>query len=459
VDPVILIVPAVMTSLGAPAIVLGLRGRRIDDHPICRGCGFDLVGVWPGGKNCPECGAGIADARARRVGNRRRSRRMVVGGAVLLIASAGWLSITGGLFLAGPKANPYKPVWLLSYEARHARYDRASPALVELLRRIDKGLITIPASIDALVEAGLTVQGDQSRLWLSTWGDLILSARAAGRVSDAQLTRFYRQAISAEVRMHDRARVNKPAEVAIWFRYDRFCTGRAVGTVRIAPRRVTFGDVSEDLELWSGVPLESITQRVPVSSIVGATTREGPINWRFGWAVSVDSGPGLAPGEVLDWEDERSGTLIMVGPDDPLVEVLRDDALTDRIRAAIKPDVRMREGPRGTAVWVSLPRNELPVPVACEILLQWADAVGQPKELSLRPRTLAAGTDSDSAGAVLGELISESPPREGVRLILRPSLEVAERDTDVQRTWLGPDLVFPVKIERPAEPPIPGGAK
>ncbi len=32
---------------GVVALVLGLRGRRIDDHPICRKCGFDLVGSLP----------------------------------------------------------------------------------------------------------------------------------------------------------------------------------------------------------------------------------------------------------------------------------------------------------------------------------------------------------------------------------------------------------------------------
>src|SRR5690606_32468555 len=32
---------------GATALLLGLRGRRIDTHPICRRCGFDLIGQAP----------------------------------------------------------------------------------------------------------------------------------------------------------------------------------------------------------------------------------------------------------------------------------------------------------------------------------------------------------------------------------------------------------------------------
>lgn len=42
------------------AVVLlrrGLRGRAIDDHPVCRACGFDLFNLPSDRAACPECGS------------------------------------------------------------------------------------------------------------------------------------------------------------------------------------------------------------------------------------------------------------------------------------------------------------------------------------------------------------------------------------------------------------------
>ena len=43
--------------VGAILMILGVRGKRINDHPTCRDCRFDLSGVYPGVVTCPECGA------------------------------------------------------------------------------------------------------------------------------------------------------------------------------------------------------------------------------------------------------------------------------------------------------------------------------------------------------------------------------------------------------------------
>ncbi|HYO10382.1 MAG TPA: hypothetical protein VER17_15540 [Tepidisphaeraceae bacterium] len=52
-------------------LVLGMRGRRVDDHPVCRRCGFDLVGPPGGTATCSECGADLVD--------RRRAVRAIAG--------------------------------------------------------------------------------------------------------------------------------------------------------------------------------------------------------------------------------------------------------------------------------------------------------------------------------------------------------------------------------------------
>ena len=41
----VLILPALLLVAGIVLTVRGLRGRRVDDHPHCRKCGFDLIGL------------------------------------------------------------------------------------------------------------------------------------------------------------------------------------------------------------------------------------------------------------------------------------------------------------------------------------------------------------------------------------------------------------------------------
>lgn len=67
----------------AVMLVIALRGRRVDDHPLCARCRFDLIGV-PEPKVCSECGADLQAPRGRWVrrrplvyGNRRRRRHLL----------------------------------------------------------------------------------------------------------------------------------------------------------------------------------------------------------------------------------------------------------------------------------------------------------------------------------------------------------------------------------------------
>ena len=49
---------ALMGVVGTALLILGLRGRRLDGHPVCRKCRFDLVGT-PDVSVCPECGRDV----------------------------------------------------------------------------------------------------------------------------------------------------------------------------------------------------------------------------------------------------------------------------------------------------------------------------------------------------------------------------------------------------------------
>src|SRR4030095_1839286 len=105
------IIPAL---LGIALLWRGLRGRRIDDHPLCRRCGYDLFGtVEPA--NCPECGTKLESKRSVRLGHRkRRWVSLSLGLFVIALTTAGTI-----LFVRARAShfdfNPYKPLWVLRW--------------------------------------------------------------------------------------------------------------------------------------------------------------------------------------------------------------------------------------------------------------------------------------------------------------------------------------------------------
>jgi hypothetical protein len=106
-------------------LILGLRGRRIDDHPLCRRCGFDLVGLPRTSTVCSECGTDLSAKRAIRTGHRVRRGPMMAMSIALLIPSLLWIGIVGYAAAGGADWMSCKPVWLL---LRDAQSDNASMA-------------------------------------------------------------------------------------------------------------------------------------------------------------------------------------------------------------------------------------------------------------------------------------------------------------------------------------------
>ncbi len=78
--PSLFTLAAVGLIAGGALVAVGLRGRRVGDHPHCRRCGFDLHGLPVGFGRCPECGATVETAggligSATQIGRRERRRR------------------------------------------------------------------------------------------------------------------------------------------------------------------------------------------------------------------------------------------------------------------------------------------------------------------------------------------------------------------------------------------------
>ena len=103
----VLIVASVLVLVGLALIAMGVRGKRINDRPTCRGCGFDLSGLGDlkatlgadgsvSGTVCPECGSQVWKPGSVRLGQRSRARlwglastRGVIGVVLVVLGLAG----------------------------------------------------------------------------------------------------------------------------------------------------------------------------------------------------------------------------------------------------------------------------------------------------------------------------------------------------------------------------------
>jgi predicted amidophosphoribosyltransferase len=84
--------------IGLLLLRLGLAGRILDDHPICRQCGFDLTGKPKGSSRCAECGADLQNGHAVRIGHHQRRRGPFVMGLGMLALSMFSLALESKFF-------------------------------------------------------------------------------------------------------------------------------------------------------------------------------------------------------------------------------------------------------------------------------------------------------------------------------------------------------------------------
>ncbi|MCH8260500.1 MAG: hypothetical protein IIC46_09875, partial [Planctomycetes bacterium] len=198
-----------VSLFGLLLLVLGVRGKRIDDHPLCRKCKYDLVGTAQLPTKCPECGSELSKNRATRIGNRKHRHSMLVAGLIIFSSS-----LTTGGFLGWAQAKnfdwyPYKPLWVLSSEAELPMpVNQYSKAQWEIYNRLSDGKLS-NRQINNLVENALKLQADKSIKWNLCWGDILEEAWLKDKVSKDQLKRYVLAATSSSLKLFTRSRIRQ----------------------------------------------------------------------------------------------------------------------------------------------------------------------------------------------------------------------------------------------------------
>jgi ribosomal protein L40E len=206
------LVDAIMVVVGLALLLAGLRGRRTDDHPICRRCRFDLVGLPESAEVCPECGSSLDRPKAVRVGHRRKRRGLIALGVVATLSGATLFGLFSWQTLAGSPTQ--LPAWVLEAEARWAGGQTSLDAWDELALRVKAGTLGKSRSL-RMVDVALARQKPPALGWKRLHGDYIDAVNAAGLLDDMRLATYLRQGVTPTIRVRRVVRAGEPIPLGL----------------------------------------------------------------------------------------------------------------------------------------------------------------------------------------------------------------------------------------------------
>lgn len=450
IGPVLILIAHSIIA-GVVLFVLGFRGRRLNDHPVCRTCRFDLFGLPDDTAHCPECGRDITSPRARRMGVRKRRPVVLTLGVVLLVIGLG----LGGVFTWSRARNvdwnPYKPTWLLLWETGTSNAARLDSVINELHARWLRGELS-DAAVQTLIADGLARQGDSNATWPVQWSNLIEDAILQGKVSKEDAARYFQQAIQATIdwrqRIHsgtswpvrvsmseDRAGDGSSSQRQLWLRR-RIKTLR-VGDVDLAP--AMRGSISGGTFSRGGRSASSIA--MPLSLPDG--TYEVDARWTLSIVLrgnDLDAASALA-----EWEVRQTGLLEIVSPDVPLVVLSTNDRDREVVSSSIERiRLRLITSPDGRAeLFGTIEMGPSPVAIAADVIARIGD-----REWVIG-RIVHTGVTSQHFSLGQGNRLTDFPiDAMHATIILRPSVEAAMTDPVINTIWAEPIDVPVVEIER-----------
>jgi hypothetical protein len=442
----------VLLYIGGGLFLSGWVGRAIDNHPICRACGFDLVGRPAESMRCSECGADLAARRSMRIGHRRRRPLMLSIGVVLLLIDA--LVLIQIVASANHwDWNRYKPVWLLRSELKGSDPLSQSAALQELTRRVKAGELS-PAQAIAIADWSLAHLGQA--VWQPS-AEFIEAANATKLLDRSRWTAYGRQSISVSLQARPVVRQGDPIPISV----------NTMAPRLVAARFVALFDW-DDLRV-DGVP----AGKLPVRQWASYGTHDGkievgPNSWGSSYHPPQLDGKvsgGLAVGphtvsvkltlHVFDAADlPQSNQNLRLNPDEskelatidaPLSAQFQvcDDAnapvltvVDEQQRRAVEGAVKVtsvvahRDG-----ITVNGTVGPAPLRLDFQILVRSSNATG---EVKTRDSVSGGPNSSWSFGAAAAMHVAAG---ERVDVIFRPSLQAAREGVDMAKIW-GEEVVI-----------------
>jgi hypothetical protein len=420
----------------------------VDDHPICRRCGFDLFNRPQSSTKCAECGADLARPHAIRDGRRVRRGGMIFAGAAILAIV---FTVVGGAVWMSASTTDWRefaPVWYLRREALGVDPAARDAALAQLSKRVSAGKLSQP-QIDALADEALKLQADWSKPWGTAWGDWVENASGANKLSSERWKKYLEQAPSLQLEV--RPQVRRGDRLPYWI---RACNSRV-------------GSRSNFSANYKGLAWEIGPVRTDKESDIGGGTTLNP-NGGGGLGSSIDltkyldklgDGPQAVKVDLeikimRNWQGPALATRRMgldavfnLHPaDEPTVKVIHDPSLRAGVEAALSCN-QATYGPSWNAkhLGIQIDVGPLPVGVGYDVY-----ALIRGKEVKLGG--IACPKKPNTGGFGFGNEVNPPFDDPTVDLILKPSVDAAIGTTDTFEIWDGEVTIKNVKVTRPTPP-------
>jgi len=458
-SPQWLLIPPAALLLAALAIVFwARRGRRVDDHPLCRKCRFDLFGKPEDSTRCPECGRDVTHARAICIGNRQPRRRVLAAATPFIVLPCLWSGLLAYAAFSGLNWNRHKPVTWLIREAQGADVPVRDRAFAELLRRTEENLLSADQIVD-VSSAALAHQADVNQPWLVAWGNLVERLHQKGRLPADVWPSYARQALAASLKLWNRTYVRRGESMVVQIRHDPPRLSAASFWVSW-----TQGDRHPDE--YSGHPdgrndkhaadrLDGFhwpdPQRPVHSCGLFTPSEEVQAKLADGWqtvAVSLHvkmcdasaTGP-----QVLDEVLRVRGDWELRPKTDPPVRLVKDEKTRLAVLKSLSNvSVMARAWPKTEEITVRAAFGPRPVPLCMLPVLrsgnqEWS---GSPTQEKIRPLTADRGGVQELTIRIDGLLPDE------VDVVLRPLPDHAKNIWSLWEIW-GEEIVVPkIKVQR-----------
>lgn len=443
----ILVLSALVFGAGVVLVLTARRGRRLDDHPTCRRCRFDLIGLPEGSESCPECGAALDGPRAIRLGNRRMHRWRLATGLALLLLSLGVIGGTIAARVARYDIIRAMPAWVLLRQA-----PSTPDAVAELERRMGLGELSAP-NARAAVDLAMARQKSPTASWSPTWGDLLDHAWNQGVLTPEERAQSLLDGIAFSLNV--RKRVQQGGRLGMTLEASRARLGSMTSvSFKQSLEDGKIGDWPISDTFWGSCTLtpggHSATWSHPKQA-VGALLGRSDLDttWRI---TLVPDDPSIPALEVLV---PLRTPLEVVASDVPIIRMLNDQATRDLLLAnlsvsqvrAVEPEVA--GGARRLSV--SIRAGDLPCRVSGMLVLR--ERVRAPAEpareweissVELVPGSTAGNMswrtplEQDAAGIDL----------DATDIVIVPSLDDALINPNIEEMW-GEELVLPRREEPP----------
>lgn len=448
--------------VGPILLIAGVRGRRVDDHPLCGRCRYDLVGS-PGVARCPECGGDLTLPKSRRWGNRRKRRVLMVLGLTILIPA-----LSGGGLLAYHTARDtdwtkYKPLWLLRSDLQSGQPSSRQAAEQEILRRLNADKFSRRAVSD-MVDDFLDIQADETATWRKFYGDFIETAWLKEKLAHDDLVRYLETAANDALSLAMRPRVRQNSSVMYALRISP-TRASSLGTFTLHLRRgvvrLSDGRVFEEKQRFSkrtlaatgwsshgswiqfNVPQGKYTLEVEAEYVIPEPLTEVSLSTVAEWDLALQTEE-----YIISWPHNFSIPIEVVPEDHPVVDLIDDDSLAEEIRRAITtPRVVIWQRREGTVAHVLVHARDLPVEVAFDVLLRTGD------------REWLASHVVSRRGSLRRAITRGIPPLIGfpddittVDLVLRTNPLLVDDMPGTSAIWKGEIVFKDVVLQHPVQP-------